>query len=344
MKEMQLMGAELERRERNIKLAGVALGIVFVFLMPVWAMAHHGGVSLAHGPGSPIDTASPLTLPRHGLVLSVRSEYVDYRKFSFADPANKDAFIFNSLGVSYGLSNWLTGSLFIPYTVKRQDSLGTNSGIGDLTMTFQLGFNHAPGKGLSLSRADDTAVVTSEVKKSYYALCGGFTLPTGPYRKALGGEVDPGMQSGFGSPSYMVGFAAGKPITGRLSLVADTSFQHFLPRDDFQFGSEWKTDVASVRELYGKAGAFLSRIDGILELNLLNITRDREGGQGLSATGGTILYVSPGLRFGFPRIKNANLGILIKLPVWKSLNEGDEQQGSEGKENYRAIATLSFYF
>ncbi len=344
MRDMRLIGVRLLLRTGRIPMTGAALLALHAILMPVWAMAHHGGVSLAHGPGSPIDTASPLTLPRHGLVLSVRSEYVDYKKFSFADPANKDAFIFNSVGASYGISNWLTGSVFVPYTIKRQDTLGTNYGIGDLTVAFQLGFNHSPGKGFNLSKADDTAVVTSEVNKSYFALCGGFTLPTGPYRKALGGEVDPGMQSGFGSPSYMVGFAAGKPITGRLSLVADTSFQSFMERDNFRFGNEWRVNVASVRELYGKAGGFLARIDGVLEFNLLSITRDTEGGEGLSTTGGHILYVSPGLRLGFPKIKNANLGILFKVPAWKSLNEESEQQGSEGRENYRVVATLSFYF
>jgi hypothetical protein len=50
------------------------------------------------------------------------------------------------------------------------------------------------------------------------------------------------------------------------------------------------------------------------------------------------------LRFAFPKLHNANLGLLIKFPIYKNLNEQDEQQGSEGLEKYRAIATLSFYF
>jgi hypothetical protein len=46
----------------------------------------------------------------------------------------------------------------------------------------------------------------------------------------------------------------------------------------------------------------------------------------------------------FPSLSNANLGLLVKLPVWKDLNEEDDQQGGEGLERYRAIATLSFFF
>jgi len=79
-------------------------------------------------------------------------------------------------------------------------------------------------------------------------------------------------------------------------------------------------------------------------LNLLHISRDEQGGDRLRVTGGTILYVTPGLRFSFPRLQNANLGIAVKIPTLKSLNEQAEQQGSEGLEKYRAIMTLSFYF
>jgi len=68
------------------------------------------------------------------------------------------------------------------------------------------------------------------------------------------------------------------------------------------------------------------------------------GGKGLTATGGNVLYLSPGFRFAFPKLQNANLGLLIKIPIFKNLNEQNQQQGSEGLEKYRMIGTLSFYF
>jgi hypothetical protein len=318
--------------------------LLTALLIPSTASAHHGGLSLAFGPGTPVETASPLTLPRGGFVISARSEYVDYKKFSFSDPVNKDASIFSNIGLSYGISHYLTASLFVPYTIKREDTLGTNRGFGDLTVNFQFSFNHTPGKGFGLSKPEDTAVAAGEAKKTFFSLMGGMTLPTSDYKKEIGGEVDHGMQTGFGNPSFMMGFAAAKPITGRLSLVADTSYQMFLEKDDFCYGKEVRGNLAAVRELYGNTKGFLSRLDGIVELNLLYITRDKEAGIGLPATGGTILYVSPGVRFAFPKLKNANLGILFKLPALKSLNEAGEQQGAEGRESYRAIGTLSFYF
>ena len=64
----------------------------------------------------------------------------------------------------------------------------------------------------------------------------------------------------------------------------------------------------------------------------------------MTATGGNILYLSPGARFSMPSLSNANLGLLVKVPVWKKLNEQDQQQGAEGLEKYRAIMTLSLFF
>ncbi|MDP2971267.1 MAG: hypothetical protein Q8P64_18965, partial [Deltaproteobacteria bacterium] len=54
-----------------------------ILLFPLPAMAHHGGVSLALGPGSPIETNSPLTLPQGGFVLSSRIEQVEWKKRTF---------------------------------------------------------------------------------------------------------------------------------------------------------------------------------------------------------------------------------------------------------------------
>ncbi len=63
----------------------------------------------------------------------------------------------------------------------------------------------------------------------------------------------------------------------------------------------------------------------LLELNFLNLARDWQGGEGLTATGGNVLCLSPGFRFAFPKLQNANLGLLIKIPIFKNLNEQNQQ-------------------
>ncbi len=317
---------------------------ILAFLVPSRAIAHHGGVSLAFGPGSPIETNSPLTLPEGGVVVASRIEEVKWRKFSFAEPENKSSFTFLNFGLSYGIKPYLTGTVFLPYGIKRQDSFGSNSGFGDVKFLFNLGFNHSPGKGVRLNRVDDTAVTIEETKKTYFSLYGGLSVPTGKSREELGGEVDRGMQPGFRSPTYTIGASAARHVAGPFALVADTSYEVFTKKDNFKFGNEFRANVAGVYEIHGNPRRFVSKIDGILELNLLNIGRDEEDGEGQRATGGTILYLSPGVRFSFPKVWNANLGLMVKFPVWKHLNERSEQQGAEGLEKYRAIGTLSFFF
>ncbi len=315
-----------------------------VGLITAPAMAHHGGVSLAFGPGSPIDTNSPLTLPQGGFVVSMRSEQVAWRKYAFAEPENKSSFSFYNAGLSYGATPWLTTSVFLPYNTKRQDSLGSASGIGDVRFLFTLGLNHGKGEGFHLNKQSETAVTLEGSDKSYLSFYGGVTAPTGKDDVVLGDSVDPGMQPGFGSPSYSMGASAARHLFGSFTLVADTSYDVFTERDDFKFGNEYRFSLAGVDELYGNPNAFLSKLDGVIELNLLQLARDQESGEGLSATGGTILYASPGLRFSFPKLWNANLGVLCKVPAWKNLNEKDEQQGAEGLEKFRLVTTLSFYF
>ena len=312
-------------------------------LFPLETWAHHGGVSLPFGPGTPIETGAPLTLPEGGVVLSGRVEQVEWRKFQSAEPANKESFTFLNLGLSYGFKPYLTGSIFLPYNIKREESFGSNRGIGDVRLMGILGFNH-DGSGLRLNSVGETAITLEGQKKTFFSFYGGFTFPTGKTKEALGREVDPSMQPGFGSPSFTVGFSAARALLRSLSLIFDTAYDIFTERDNFKFANEWRVNLAGVYELYGKPEKFISKVDGVLEVNFLNIGRDEQGGEKLRATGGNILYLSPGLRFAFPRLQNANLGILVKIPVYKRLNEQDEQQGSEGLEKYRVIATLSFYF
>ena len=318
--------------------------LLLILLIPCPAAAHHGGVTLAFGPGSPIETNSPLTLPQGAWVVGARAEQVEWQKFGWADPENKDSFTFFNLNLSYGFTPYLTGSLFLPYNIKRQDSLGDIQGLGDVKFLLNLGFNHEPGQGLSLNKMDDTAVTLEGVKKTYFGIYGGFTLPTGEWDKELGGELDRGMQAGFGSPSFTIGASAAFPVGRLFTLVGDTAYDVFTEKADFKFGSEFRVNLAGVHELYGNPKAFASKIDGILELNYLNLARDQEHGEGQSATGGHILYLTPGLRFSFPQLWNANLGLAVKFPIWKNLNEQDEQQGAEGLERFRAIMTLSFFF
>ena len=316
--------------------------VIVALLVPCTAVAHHGGVSLAFGPGSPIETASPLTLPEGGFVLGFRTEQVEWKQFDWNKPDNKTSFTFMNTSMSYGFTPAAMGTFIVPYYIKRQEE-GTNDGLADMKFQFTYGFHQDPGKGFSRNTGEDVAVSIEGTRRTYITVSFMMGMPTGDFHKKINGTVDPGMQPGFGAPSYTLGLAAARRF-GSFTMNAELSADFFTERENFQFGAEQRVNLAGVYELYGEPKSFVSKLDGILEFNFLHLGRDQENGEGLTATGGDILYLSPGLRFSMPSIQNANLGLSVKLPVWKDLNEQYQQQGAEGLEKYRVITTLSFFF
>jgi hypothetical protein len=328
------------KKEVVMKKLFVAIALL---LAPAISWAHHGGVSLAFGPGSPVETGSPLTLPEGGFVTGFRAEQVEWKKFGFAEPNNKSSFTFLNANLSYGFTPALTGTLIVPYYIKRQDGLGSNDGLADVKLQLTYGFHCEPGIGCERNKAEDAGISLEGKNRTYLGISAMMGIPNGDHNKKLGGEADPGMQTGFGAPSYTLGITAARAF-GSLTLNAEASADIFTERQNFQFGSEARGNLAGVYELYGNPNNFLAKLDGILELNFLHLERDKENGEGLEATGGNILYLSPGMRFSFPSLANANVGVLVKLPVWKNLNEQGQQQGGEGLEKYRLITTLSLYF
>lgn len=177
------------------------------------------------------------------------------------------------------------------------------------------------------------------------SLIAGFTVPTGTTsnKDDNGDRFDKGMQPGFGSPSFTFGIAASKMLIPHFTLTGDTSLQTFTENNRGKFGSEVHFNVAGGYEIFEKKNGVLSRLDIIGESNLLHITKDLdEEDEKQDASGGTILYLSPGIRATFG--KHVSVGAIVKLPTWKDINNESEQQGAEGLEEYRAIVTCSISF
>lgn len=318
----------------------VFVTVLVFFTLPV--LAHHGGASISQGEGTPIETNSPLTLPQGSAVLFTRFEYAPFRKFDFADPYNTDSFRFYQLGASYGLTDFLTGTLILPYNAKSQDGHGTFRGFGDAKLLLNAGLNWEPGVGLNFNDEDDVAVDIGETNKWYFGLYGGLTAPTGRDDIDIGLGVDGGLQPGFGSPTFTLGASVTKPLSQNFSLTADTSVEIFTEKDGGdKFGNEFRANLAGVWNMHVDPESTLSQIDGVLELNYLRLSRDETAGVAELGTGGGILYAGPGVR---AQVGDFNLGALVKFPLAKSLNERPLQQGSEGLEKYRLVLTASTAF
>lgn len=312
------------------------LGLFLSFLTP--ALAHHGGASTSQGPGTPIETNTPLTVPKGSTIVYGRVELAKFLKFDHADPYYTDSFRFYQVGAAHGLTDYLTVTAILPFNAKSQDNHGTLRGLGDAKVLFTLGLN-IDDDGLDFNGQEDTAINLGESRKTYLGLIAGFSAPTGRDDIDLGLGVDGGLQPGFGSYTATVGVSACQPLSERFSLAGDVSVDIFTPNEfDDKFGNEFRANVAGVYEIHADPESVFRRLDGVLELNYLALTRDETAAVAELGTGGNILYISPGFRL---QVGDYNVGTLIKFPIASALNEREIQQGAEGLEKYRFIFTLS---
>ena len=307
------------------------------------AAAHHGVASLGaaglEGPGAAVETSSSSMLPAGSILVYTK---LDYASFELKTAARDDEGDYNAFwmhGVGVGITSYLSAYAFVPfYTKKTEDNSFNTSGFADVSVAAALGFTF--DGGLRLTPAHESL---DDLEDWHLSLVAGATLPTGQENlRNADGEIDPGMSLGFGAPSFMGGLAATKQFGPRLTLAAEASFITFSEHtyaDDakVRFGDELRLNLAVPLRVFTD-GDRKVRLDLDLEGNYLQLGRDEADGIGEDATGGAMVYMLPGIR-GY--IKNFSVGAGVKIPVWTDLNEEDDQQGAEGKEDYRLILTLS---
>jgi hypothetical protein len=348
----------------------VRKAIPLSLLIMGFSFAHHGVASLGavglEGPGAPLETSSSATLPEGSWLFYLKLDHVKWKKYSFDHFIDqKDSYDLWMYGIGYGVKPWLSVYLFIPYYVKKElksvnndPSQGqyfyTNSGFSDISLMAVLGFKY--DKGFKLVPKNESL---DDLMDWHFTVYGGMTLPTGnpnKYDRARDpkGEFEPDMATGFGKPSFNFGFTATKQVVSfpRLTFVFDANYTKFLehtynyredpsgPKRKFKFGDELRLNTALAYRLYTNLERKF-RADLLLEANFQYNQRDKEDGEKKEGSGGKILYGTVGTRLYY---KNISAGVGVKLPVWKRLNEEEQQQGAEGKEKYRLIFTLSTLF
>ncbi len=312
---------------------------------PSLLFAHHGvaslGVAGLEGPGAPLETSTSATIPEGSFLFYLKLDHSPFKKYTPQRDDETDLYQFWIFGLGYGVKSWLSLYLFVPYNYKKKEDNSYNvAGFGDPFVTAVLGFKY--DEGFKLVPPDESL---DELMDWHFTLFGSVSLPTAEDRiRNSAGEIDPAMSLGYGKPTVTVGLSATKMLTEKLTLTADASYMKFFENDygdfKYKFGDEVRMNVAVAYRLLTVPSRKL-RLDGILEMNFLNLNRDEENGVKLEASGGKILYTTFGGRLYYKTV-SASLG--LKLPTWKDLNEEGLQQGSEGKERYRLIFTFSVLF
>lgn len=314
--------------------------------LPMTVWAHHGvaatGVAGVEGPGAPLETSSSQTLPCGQWLSYVRLDQASFDTFTPERDDETDHNTYLMFGLGYGIRSWLSLYAFLPYHAKTvEDNSYNTAGFADMSWTAVVGLKWDEGLRLVPERES-----LDELEDLHLTIFGGTTLPTGnPNLRDTAGIIDPGKSTGFGKPSFSLGLSATKTLSSRLTAVADISHISFLEyeyEDNFKgrFGSEFRVNGALATRVWSVPSARL-RTDLNLEANYLHLGRDETDGIGEEATGGKILYTTLGLRVTKGTVSWA---FGWKTPIWTELNEDALQQGAEGKESGRFLATMSCMF
>lgn len=327
--------------KRIASLLGLALSLV---AFP--AHAHHGvaavGLSEPEGPGVALETTAALPLPRYMAFAMVKSEFVSFQSRDRADfSQQKDFSSFNTVALGFGITPWLSAYVFQPFNVKSADGgVGSNPGLGDTNLMLSFGWKW--DEGLRLIPQKESL---DELADWHFLLWASCTLPVGPTEKndGQGKHFAPDMQTGFGKPSPAMGLSVLKQLATDFTALVEVNHQRFFAHDysfiRYRFGAETRLNLAGVYRIYARGKV---RLDGVAELGGLNLQRDREdtgeGLEGLTGSGGTILYGGLGARLSLGRV---TLALGARRAVLSSLNESSQQQGSEGLENVRVFLSLS---
>jgi hypothetical protein len=142
-------------------------------------------------------------------------------------------------------------------------------------------------------------------------------LPTGDHK--VGGEFgggiqDPALQPGTGAFDFVGSLQYGWRIEALgLTASAAGSYQLTTTNDlEYRFGNQAIATLGVARPLVGPLSASI-------QAKVFHQVRSQYLGQGVPATGGTFVYVSPGLRFAAPR--SFSLYAFVLLVPYRHVNE-----------------------
>ncbi len=245
-------------------------------------------------------------------------------------PANRAVTVTGSVSVlGYGITGRLAAFAALPLLHKELDvtmpgGMRVNrqaSGIGDARLfgRYTLYTDNAPGRTFRI------------------ASFAGLELPTGESRGTDSlGLLPATFQLGSGSWDPFFGVVTTYQ-TLDFEIDVQASYKVNMPANGFEFGDEARLDGSLQyrlwpRELTGDISGFLY---GVLEANLIYRARNEIGGVQAANSGGTSLFLAPGLQYVTRRwIAEA----IVQLPAFQNLN------GTALKDDYTVRAGFRLNF
>lgn len=310
----------------------------------LWGVAH-----AHHGPGTSAggaQTQSALTLKEGKSSLSLSWDYTQFKAISETNIESETRKI-GGKDRHFDALRWsLVQTLDLAYGVTDALQLGFSTGwyrANDL----EEGHIHANGS-YGFHRFGDVSGATDpwlkvkyrcvEADHSQIALYGGIKFPTGT-DDAISREdkssntkntpLEASLQPGSGAFDFKLGAAYSRVLRGANRLDVSLDYTLRTENDEFKIGDRIDTGVALTHGVS-------DRLFVIGEVDLQYLFRNEEDGESIRNTGGTTVFLSPGVRFQFSeRVSGA---LSPQIPVFQDLY--DRQQGTA----FRILIGLSASF
>jgi hypothetical protein len=307
-------------------------------------IATAGIVRADHGPGTSgggASTQSAETLKPGKFSLEFREDYTEFQHLSQSQIESKaatagtidllDRSFLHTVSLSYGVVESLQVGLSIGYydAIKAREG-ELDSGTGDTEiLTF------GPDGVTDLWLSGKYRFYRGPIGQ--FAVFGGVKFPTGRHHinNSEGERVEPSATAGTGSYDGMLGFAYSRYLTSRLTL--DSSFQYTLrtEHDDFRLGDRIDAGVAVAYRFTEDIQKY-PQVSVFTEANVRHLFKSEDDGQRDPNTGGTVLFLTPGVRVGFTQ--NLSFTLSSPLPVLQELN------GEQLKTSFKVNGALTLSF
>lgn len=169
------------------------------------------------------------------------------------------------------------------------------------------------------------------------ALIGGVKAPTGDssLTNSEGERVEPSATAGTGAWDGMAGLAYTVPLSAALTFDASALYTFRGERYDYQLGNRLDLGTSLAWRVCGDAKTF-PQVSLVAEATLRHISKSEDEGEKDGNTGGTVLFLSPGVKVSFTERIAASVG--IQLPVVQNLN------GRQVETQFRLISGISIAF
>lgn len=297
-----------------------------------------------HGPGTSgggSSTQSGETLKPGKFAVELRTDYTEFENLSSSRIEAKaaeaggfdllDRSFLSTIGVSYGVvENFQVGLTIGYYKAVKAREAEFDSGSGDTEIvTFD---------------PDGVTDLWLTGKYRFYrgplgsfAVLGGVKFPTGKFdvKNSEGERVEPSATAGSGSYDGMLGLAYSRFLTSRLTFDASAQYTLRTEADDFKLGDRIDAGAALAYRFTEDIQKF-PQVSAFAEANVRHLFKSEEDGERDPNTGGTVLFLTPGVRVAFT--KNLSFTVSSPLPAVQDLN------GTQLKTSYKVNGGLTLSF